>query len=82
MEERFIEFYRGKDEEDFITRYKAQHGSMSEDEIDQLYADIADAIDADIKSGDHELGKDYYYKDVLVGKSDFNESYNLYLFEK
>lgn len=76
-----MEFYRGKDEEDFLTRYKAKHGSLSDDEIDDLYAEIADAMDADVKSGDHELGKDYYFKGILVGRSDYNAHYNLYIFE-
>lgn len=81
MEELFIEFYRGKDEEDFLTRYKTKHGSLSEEEIDDLYGEIADSVDADLKSGNHELGKKYYFKEVLVGKTDYNAHYNLYIFE-
>lgn len=81
MNELFIEFYRGKDEESFITRYKEKVGSLSEDEIDDLFADIADSIDRDVKSGEHELGKEYYYNNVLVGRSDYNETHQLYIFE-
>lgn len=81
MDELFIEFYRGRDEENFITRYKEKVGSLSEDDIDDLFAEIADRIDEDVKAGKHELGKEYYYNGVLVGRSDFNDTHQLYIFE-
>lgn len=81
MEELYIDFYRGKDEEAFLTRYKDKIGSLTEDEIDELFAKIADQIDQDVKTEEHELGDEYYYQGVRVGRSDFNEKHNLYLFE-
>lgn len=81
MEELYIDFYRGRDEEAFLMRYKDKVGSLTEEEIDELFAKIADQIDEDIKNDKHELGKDYHYQGVRVGRSDFNEKHNLYLFE-
>ncbi|SFB98077.1 hypothetical protein SAMN04488102_10282 [Alkalibacterium subtropicum] len=81
MEEVMIEFYKGKDEQDFLDRWQEEHDALSEDQIDELYADIADAIDEAVKKGEHELGESYTYKGVPVGRSDFNAFYSLYLFE-
>lgn len=81
MEEVMIEFYKGKDEQDFLDRWQAEHGSLSEEEIDELYADIADAIDEAVKQGEHELGDPFTYEGVQVGRSDFNAFYSLYIFE-
>lgn len=81
MEELYIDFYRGRDEEAFLVRYKNRVGSLTEEEIDELFSKIADQIDEDIKNGNHELGKDYHYQGVRVGRSDFNKNHNLYLFE-
>lgn len=82
MDELFIEFYRGKEEQAFLDTWFDNYGKLSEKEIDDLYENIADAIDKDIKNNTHELGKEYVYQGVTVGKSDYNEFYNLYLFER
>lgn len=81
MEEVMIEFYKGKDEQMFLEAWQEKYGTLTDDEIDDLYADIADAIDAAVKSGEHELGQPYEYKGVLVGRSDFNTFHALYIFE-
>lgn len=81
MEEVMIEFYKGKDEQAFLDRWQKEHGTLSEEQIDELYADIADAIDEAVKKGEHELGETYIYQGVEVGRSDFNAFYSLYIFE-
>lgn len=81
MEEVMIEFYKGKDEQAFLDTWQEKHGTLTDDEIDDLYAEIADAIDKDVKNGDHKLGEPYEYKGILLGRSDFNAFYSLYLFE-
>lgn len=82
MDELFIEFFRGKEEQAFLDAWFDKHGKLSEVEIDELYKNIANAVDEDIKNNAHELGKEYVYQGVTVGKSDYNEFYNLYLFEQ
>lgn len=82
MEELFIEFYRNKDEEAFLHAWEAKHGVLSEKETDNLYIKIADTIDRQVKEGKHELGDLFEYKEVPVGRSDYNSFYNLYLFEQ
>lgn len=82
MPEIDIEFYRGKDEEAFLTAWEEQYGSLTDEEIDQLYTDIAQTIDRQVKSGEHELGKVFEYKSIPVGKSDYNTFHGLYLFEQ
>jgi len=81
MEEVMIEFYKGKDEQAFLDRWQAEHGAQSDDQIDELYAAIADAVDEAVKKGEHELGDTFTYEGVEVGQSDFNAFYSLYLFE-
>lgn len=81
MEEVLIEFYKGKDEQAFLDAWQAKYGELNEDETDELYAEIADAIDEAVKNGEHKLGQLYEYKDVVLGKSDYNAFYALYLFE-
>lgn len=81
-EEVFIEFYRGKDEQAFLEAWKTTYGSLSEEEIDELYTDIAEEIDKQVKTEEHELGEIFVYQDIPVGKSDYNGFYNLYLFEQ
>lgn len=82
MSELYIDFYRGKDEDTFLAAWENKYGSLSDDDIDELYAEIADAIEKAVKEGTHEVGKPFVYKDVLVGKSDFNTSHSLYIFEQ
>lgn len=82
MSELFMEFYRGKDEQAFLEEWKKKHGSLSEEQIDDLYAQIADEVDRQVKAEEHELGKTFVYKEVIVGKSDYNAFYNLYIFEQ
>ncbi|MCC5894219.1 MAG: hypothetical protein JJU16_02025 [Alkalibacterium sp.] len=82
MEEVFIDFYREKDEQAFLDMWQSAHGKLSDDEIDALYEEIADAIDAAVKEGSHELGSVFEYKGITVGKSDFNTFYALYIFEQ
>lgn len=81
MEEAYIDFYRDRDEQNFLDRYEQKHGTLSDDVIDELYATIADSIEADIENNHHKIGDPYYYNDILVGKSDYNQIQNLYLFE-
>lgn len=78
----FIEFYRGKDEQAFLENWNTTYGSVAENEIDKLYTEIADEIDKQVKNGIHELGKTFEYKEVVVGKSDYNAFHNLYIFEQ
>jgi len=82
MDELFIEFYRGKDEQAFLNAWYEKYGKLSERDIDELYENIATTIDKDLNNENHELGKEYVYNGVPVGRSDFNEFYNLYLFEQ
>lgn len=82
MEELFMEFYTGKAETAFLEVYQEKYGKLTEDQIDDLYADIADTIDKDIDSGKHTLGEVYTYQDVELGKSDYNSYHNLYIFGK
>lgn len=82
MEEVFIDFYREKDEQAFLETWQKAYGKLTDEEIDTLYETIADAIDEAVKSGSHELGSPFVYKDITVGKSDFNTFYSLYIFEQ
>ncbi|GEN50870.1 hypothetical protein [Alkalibacterium pelagium] len=82
MEENYIDFYKGKDEEAFLSAWEAEHGKLSEEAIDELYAEIADAVDEAVKKGTHELGEPFIYKNVTVGRSDFNTFHSLYIFEE
>ncbi|WP_208560304.1 hypothetical protein [Marinilactibacillus kalidii] len=77
-----IEFYKGKDEERFLQEWEAQNGSLSDDAQDKLYTEIGDEIARQLKTGEHELGKLFVYKGVEVGKSDYNQFYELYLFDE
>lgn len=81
MDEVFMEFYRGKDEQVFLDAWEAKHGKLSEEAIDDLYAAIADEIAEQLKAETHEIGDVFKYKGVAVGKSDYNAFYNLYIFE-
>ncbi len=82
MEENYIDFYKGKDEEAFLSAWEAEHGKLSEEAIDELYAEIADAVDEAVKKGTHELGEPFIYQNVTVGRSDFNTFHSLYIFEE
>lgn len=82
MEEVFIDFYREKDEQAFLESWQAKHGQLTDDEIDTLYENIADRVDEAVKDGSHELGSPFVYKEITVGKSDFNSFYSLYIFEQ
>ncbi|GEK91914.1 hypothetical protein [Alkalibacterium kapii] len=81
MDDVMIEFYKSKDEQAFLERWESAHGTLTEEQTDELYADIADAIDEAIKSEKHELGETFMYEGVKVGRSDFNVFHSLYLFE-
>lgn len=82
MEEVYIDFYREKDEQAFLDNWQAKYGKLTDDEIDTLYESIADAIDEAVKEETHELGTVFVYKDIAVGKSDFNSFNALYIFEQ
>lgn len=82
MEEVFIDFYREKDEQAFLEAWQSEHGKLSDDEVDTLYENIADAIDEAVKEESHELGTPFIYENITVGKSDFNTFYSLYIFEQ
>ena len=77
-----VEFYKESDEETFLNAYEAKHGALEDEQIDVLYEKIVEDIQHQIEEGTHKLGKSYFYEDVLVGKSDFNEAYGLYLFSQ
>lgn len=77
-----IDFYKERDEEAFLKAYEEVYGELTEDDFYTLYASIALDIHDKVNKGTHELGKEYIYRDVLVGKSDFNESHGLYLFTR
>ncbi|MDN6294230.1 MAG: hypothetical protein ACTHVM_07130 [Alkalibacterium gilvum] len=81
MDDLMIEFYKSKDEQEFIERWEKKNGSLNEEQMDELYAGIAEAIDAAIKSDQHKLGETFVYEGVPVGRSDFNTFYSLYIFE-
>lgn len=81
MSEVFMDFYRGRDEEAFLERWKRRYGALTDDEIDALYAMIATAIDTDVKTNYHQIGKMYTYKTIPVGYSDYSAIEQLYLFE-
>lgn len=77
-----IDFYTNKDEKAFLEAWQAKVGQVSEADLDDLYQTIAESIKSDLENGKHELGKAYYYQDVLLGQSDYNEFYDLYLFSQ
>lgn len=79
-EELSIDFYRDRDENAFLTAYEEKYGELTDDQLDELYQTIAQTIHEEIKAGTHELGDPFYYQDVLVGESDFNQMHALYLF--
>lgn len=82
MEELSIDFFRDKDEQAFIDAWESVHGEVTDAELDKLYVDIAVDIKQAVEEGTHELGTPYAYKDVTVGKSDFNTFHSIYLFEQ
>lgn len=82
MEDLSIDFYRDKDEQAFLDAWEASYGELSDEELDKLYAEIASDIKQAVEDGTHELGKPYVYKDITVGKSDFNTFHSVYLFEQ
>ncbi|GAA0370118.1 hypothetical protein GCM10008932_22100 [Alkalibacterium iburiense] len=82
MADLFIDFYRGKDEEAFLSAWQEKFGQLTEDEIDELFAEIAEAIDKAVKDGTHKIGDPFVYKEVTVGTSDFNAFHSLYVFEE
>ena len=82
MADLFIDFYRGKDEQAFLDAWENKYGSLTEEETDALYEEITEAIDKAVKEETHKLGEVFIYKDVIVGKSDFNAFHTLYVFEE
>lgn len=77
-----IDFYTNKDEKAFLEAWQAKEGQVSEPDLDELYQRIAESIKNDLETGKHELGKPYYYQEVFLGLSDYNEFYDLYLFSQ
>lgn len=75
-----MDFYKGRDEEAFLEAWEAKHGSVSEEELDELYVRIAESIHYAIKNGKHKLGEEFVYEGITVGQSDYNEFHRLYLF--
>ena len=75
-----IDFYRDRDEEAFLDAYEEKYGPLSDEEWTTVYEEIGQEIDRQVKEGIHELGDSFTYRDVLVGYSDLNEGYSLYLF--
>lgn len=81
MDELMIEFYKEKDEQAFLDKWQEKFGPLNEDQIDVLYTEIADAIDEEVKTGEHVLGEPFEYQGIHLGKSDFNAFHALYIFE-
>lgn len=77
-----MEFYRGKDEDVFLEAWENKYGTLSEDEVDALYTKITEEIERQVESGEHEIGDVFIYEDVKVGKSDYNQFHEMYLFEE
>lgn len=77
-----MEFFRGKDEDTFLAAWQKKYGVLSEEEIDELYIKIAEEIDRKVKDGEHELGDVFEYVGIKVGKSDYNQFHQVYLFEE
>lgn len=77
-----MEFYRGKDEDAFLGAWENKYGTLSEDEVDALYIKITEEIDRQVESGEHEIGDLFIYEGVKVGKSDYNQFHEMYLFEE
>lgn len=77
-----MEFFTGKDEDAFLSAWQKQYGDLSEEEIDELYTKIAEEIDREVKAGEHELGDVFEYIGIKVGKSDYNQFHQIYLFEE
>lgn len=77
-----MEFFTRKDEDAFLSAWQKQYGDLSEEEIDELYTKIAEEIDREVKAGEHELGDVFEYIGIKVGKSDYNQFHQVYLFEE
>lgn len=77
-----IDFYRDKDEQAFLDAFEASYGELSDEELDKLYDEIALDVKQAVENGTHELGKLYKYKNITVGKSDFNSFHSVYIFEQ
>ncbi|MFL2070816.1 hypothetical protein ACEN32_00750 [Marinilactibacillus psychrotolerans] len=82
MPNKDMEFFKGKDEDSFLTAWQAQYGVLSEEGIDELYLNITEEIDRQVESGEHGLGDIFEYKGIQVGKSDYNQFHQIYLFEQ
>lgn len=82
MSECLIDFYRGRDEEQFLNKWQELNGKLTDEQIDDLYEAIADDIDKAVAEGTHKLGEVYHYHGVEVGRSDYNQAEKLYLFEQ
>lgn len=83
MENQFeIEFYKESEEEAFLQAYENQYGELTDEQVETLFAQMAADIHQQVTEGTHRLGKPYVYEDILVGKSDFNEAYGMYLFSQ
>ncbi|WP_027108274.1 hypothetical protein [Lacticigenium naphthae] len=77
-----IDFYRDRDEKDFLERWEEQHGELSEEELDDLYEEIGKTIHELYTQKEIILGTNFEYKKVLVGEVDYNRFYNIYLFQE
>lgn len=75
-----IDFYLDSDEEAFLESWENKYGQLSEEQLEELYQDIAKDIESKYKTGEHQLGKLFSYKDVTVGYSDYSAFNNWFLF--
>ncbi|WP_277630731.1 hypothetical protein [Atopococcus tabaci] len=77
-----MDFYRDRDEQAFLEAWEAKNGPVSDDELDELYLNIAASVDEQVKNGTHKLGEVFVYEGVAVGESDYNTFHQLYLFQE
>ena len=77
-----IDFYQDKDEIAFLEAWEEKYGSITNDDIEELYQKIASDIQEKIQAEQIKLGKKYVYQDVLVGYYDYSAANNLFLFSQ
>ena len=75
-----IDFYLDKDEDAFLEAWETKYGELTDEQLEELYQEIAQDIEAKYKSGEHQLGEVFSYKGIDVGHSDYSTINNWFLF--
>jgi len=75
-----IDFYLDKDEETFLESWENKYGELNDEQLEELYQEIAQDIELKYQSGEHQLGKLFSYKGIAVGYSDYSTFNNWFLF--